>query len=132
MNPHNEAARCRLVTLLTYRSLAIPRVRLQHRDEINSARFGPDGQLVITASKDKTAQLWNPRTGETVGPPLTHSNAVNDARFSSDGSSILTVSESKSVRVWNTHTDKSSRSAGKPKPARFKLHGLVRRAQWFF
>ena len=30
-----------------------------HDEGINSAEFSPEGQTVVTASKDKTAKLWD-------------------------------------------------------------------------
>ena len=51
-----------------------------HQGAVRHAAFSPDGKLVVTASDDKTARLWEVATGQmlralpghqgTVGPPL--------------------------------------------------------------
>ena len=37
-----------------------------HTDTVNSAAFSPDGKLVVTASDDNTAKVWDVATGEEV------------------------------------------------------------------
>ena len=60
-----------------------------HTDLVYSAFFSPDGSLVLTASGDCTAKIWNATSGEClftlpgVSPPLS-------AVFSPDGESVLT------------------------------------------
>ncbi len=66
--------------------------------------FSPDGAHVATASLDKTARVWNARTGNPVTPPLVHSGRVIRARFSRDGKKLVTASEDKAVHVWSAHT----------------------------
>ena len=45
-------------------------VRLQHGGEVISAEFSPDGQRAVTASRDKTARLWDAESGKAIGEPL--------------------------------------------------------------
>ncbi len=40
-----------------------------HADAVNSAAFSPDGARVVTASKDKTARLWDAATGKRSRGP---------------------------------------------------------------
>ena len=35
-----------------------------------SAAFSPDGKRIVTASRDKTARLWDAETGKPIGEPL--------------------------------------------------------------
>ena len=35
-----------------------------------SAAFSPDGKRIVTASRDKTARLWDTETGKPIGEPL--------------------------------------------------------------
>jgi WD40 repeat protein len=37
-----------------------------HSDSVVSAAFSPDGQRGVTASKDKTARVWNAATGQVI------------------------------------------------------------------
>ncbi|MFN0054596.1 MAG: protein kinase domain-containing protein [Planctomycetales bacterium] len=72
-----------------------------HDKEVESAAFSPDGQRVVTASRDHTARVWNAFTGEAITPPLRHNHVVWKAAFSPDGRRILTASHDGTARVWN-------------------------------
>src|SRR5262249_987387 len=37
-----------------------------HTDRINRAWFSPNSSLIVTASDDKTARVWNSRTGQRI------------------------------------------------------------------
>ena len=69
-----------------------------------SAQFSPDGTRVVTASEDKTARVWDARTGAALGEPLRHEGRVNSAQFSPDGTRVVTASEDQTARVWDVIT----------------------------
>jgi WD40 repeat protein len=60
-----------------------------HRDDVTAVAFSPAGDLLVTASKDKTARIWDVATGELVRK-LQHNSAVRDAQFSPDGRWVVT------------------------------------------
>jgi WD40 repeat protein len=60
---------------------------------------------VLTASYDKTARLWEARTGRPLGIPLEHQDAVLAVAFSPDGRTVLTGSRDKTARLWDARTD---------------------------
>lgn len=68
------------------------------------APAAPGGAYLVTASDDRTAQVWNAATGAPVGKPLVHSSPVKSAIFSPDGTRILTVSRDRKAWVWNAAT----------------------------
>ena len=37
-----------------------------HRDQVHSAAYSPDGTRIVTASEDKTARVWDARTGSSL------------------------------------------------------------------
>lgn len=71
----------------------------RHGDAVNSVAFSPDGRLVLTASGDRTARLWDTATGKPVGPPMEHRDLVVAAAFSPDGKLILTGCADHTARV---------------------------------
>jgi WD40 repeat protein len=75
--------------------------RVRHADWVVSAMFSPDGQRIVTASRDHTARLWNANTGEPVGEPMRHYEDVTTAVFSPDGKRLITASDDGSARVWD-------------------------------
>jgi WD40 repeat protein len=77
---------------------------LNHVTTVMHVAFSPDGRLVLTASADNTAILWNAATGNQVLPPLKHGAAVRYACFSRDGRRLATASDDGVVQVWDAAT----------------------------
>ena len=71
-----------------------------HKDEVNSAFFSPDGKLVVTASDDHTAILWNALTGEPLLPAMEHKDKVYLAVFDGKGERVVTTSQDHEARIW--------------------------------
>jgi WD40 repeat protein/serine/threonine protein kinase len=70
-----------------------------HHANIHGLSFAPDGQSVVTASKDGTAKLWNPlRAVESTMLP----NSERLAWFSPDGARLLTLNRDGRLHRWHT------------------------------
>ena len=76
-------------------------VRLEHADEVTSARFSPDGRHVLTASRDGTATVWEVSSGLLAQRLCGHTGPVWGASWSPDGMRILTWSADASGRLWD-------------------------------
>jgi WD40 repeat protein len=68
-----------------------------------SARFSPDGKKLLTASRDRTAALWELATGQLVRE-FQHDQQVYNAVFSPDGRRIVTGDASRLAHVWDMET----------------------------
>jgi WD40 repeat protein len=81
----------------------------EHRSWVSSAVFSPDGKLVVTASDDGTARVWEWReaTGHTVEELRGHASGVRWAVFSPDGKWVVTTSWDNTARVWEASTGHS-------------------------
>jgi WD40 repeat protein len=81
---------------------------LHHRGPVARVSFSPrDGRLVLTASGDEMARLWDASTGRLVHLLRGHEDAVSDARFSPDGTRVVTASEDRDARIWSVATGRS-------------------------
>jgi WD40 repeat protein len=72
-----------------------------HTSVVVSAVFSPDGSRIVTASRDKTARLWDGRSGAALATLSGHTEDVNSAVFSPDGSRIVTASFDATARLWD-------------------------------
>jgi WD40 repeat protein len=88
--------------LIAHREKAVPiPIRLfAHDDVVYHASFDGDGARILTASWDKTAKLWETRSGNLI-LIFAHSAAVNMAKFSPDGTRVVTASADKTAKLWD-------------------------------
>src|SRR5262249_47991417 len=101
---------------------------LQHPEQVVFAKFSPDGRWVGTVS-GKTAQIWDPNTGQRLSVTNTHSIPIRFLAFSADSRRFLTVTEAlpgrgdgaagyqpDEARVWETPTGQPVGSANGVSP----------------
>ena len=79
---------------------------IRHADYVSSAVFSPDGKLVLTASRDNTARVFELATGKELQVLSGHTSYINSAEFSPDGKLVLTASEDKTARVFEVASGK--------------------------
>ena len=75
-----------------------------HDGPVTTAHFSQNGRWVVTASRDHTARVWDPATGQPVGNTLQHTGIVWQAVFSADGRRVATASADGTARVWDAET----------------------------
>jgi WD40 repeat protein len=97
------------MTLLT-RALGRDRLRAvlaEHKwsgGTVKAAAFSADGKLVVTASDDRTARIFDAGSGSGFVTLAGHTDTVNDAAFSSDAQLVVTASDDGTVRTWNARS----------------------------
>lgn len=80
---------------------------LGHNGPVYSGTFSPDGMLVLTASHDHTARLWDAASGKLRYVLRGHSDVVFSASFSPDGKQVLTASYDRTARLWDAVSGKT-------------------------
>jgi WD40 repeat protein/tRNA A-37 threonylcarbamoyl transferase component Bud32 len=75
-----------------------------HTHVIWDVAFSPDGQRVVSASSDKTARVWDVKTGQELVCFRGHSQEVYQVKFSPDGQRIASGSNDRTVKVWDAAT----------------------------
>ncbi len=76
----------------------------RHSDRVNSAHVSSDDKLVVTASNDNTAGIWDWITRTLIHSLRGHTDSVYSAQFSWDDKLIVTASRDGSAKIWDTHT----------------------------
>jgi WD40 repeat protein len=56
---------------------------------------------LITTSEDRTARVWDGKTGNMIAELRGHRNIIWRAEFAPDGQYVITASQDKTARIWN-------------------------------
>jgi WD40 repeat protein len=76
--------------------------------------FSPDGTRIVTGSGDRTAKVWDARTGTPQLELKGHTSHVWSVAFSPDGTRIVTGSSDGTAKVWDARTGEELK--GEPIP----------------
>ncbi|NEN90903.1 MAG: hypothetical protein F6K48_19095 [Okeania sp. SIO3H1] len=71
-----------------------------HGDVVWSVTFQPEGNLIASASVDKTIKLWT-HDGKLEKTLEGHTDSVSRISFSSDGKYLASASHDRTVKIWN-------------------------------
>jgi len=96
-----------IVGLVSATAVGQPRLVVQtgHTDLVSVADLSPDGRLLVTGGRDRTARLWEFSSGKELAM-LRHDAGVTAVHFSRDGRHIITASGNADVRIFDARSGK--------------------------
>lgn len=70
-----------------------------HDGDVMSVAFSPDGEVIASASADKTIKLWR-HDGKVLQTLKEHKGEVFSVSFSLDGKILISASSDKTIKLW--------------------------------
>ncbi|MCM1984579.1 protein kinase domain-containing protein [Lyngbya confervoides] len=96
-----------------------PLTRDSHNDAVTQVDISPDGQFLVSGSRDMTVKVWDLRQGRLLKSLTEHYEPINFVRFTPDGRALMSSSRSGDVVFWTfpqgtllRKLDKSSETGG--------------------
>lgn len=77
-----------------------------HCGDINSMRFFPSGQVILTGSMDMQLRIWSVPDGTCSSTLVGHTRAVTDSVVVGNGKDVCSSSLDGTVRLWNAESGK--------------------------
>ncbi len=75
-----------------------------HSGIVTAASFSPDRTRIVTASYDRSAKVWDAKTGQQLTTLFGHSDRIASVSFDRDGRRVVTASWDKSAKIWDLDT----------------------------
>ena len=83
------------------------RILSGHAGGVFGVDVSPDGNLIVSASGDKTLKLWDMHSGREIYTLSSHAGHVNACQFSPDGRLIVSASSDFTLKLWDVATGKA-------------------------
>lgn len=96
---------------------------ITHDEWGHSATFSPDGNRLVTVSKDKAVRVWEVASGKLLGQPVLHAGDILSAFFSSDGRRVVTIAEGEATPLWDADGPVGEPTAERVRLVSFSLDG---------
>jgi WD40 repeat protein len=75
-----------------------------HDDIVYETAWLGDGNVIVTASADRTVRVWQTATGKEIAKLVGHSGPVLCLAVSPDAALLCTGSTDQTIRVWDTRS----------------------------
>ena len=76
-----------------------------HGQRVNAVSYGPKGELIATASSDRTIKIWD-REGKLLFTLTGHQDRVTDLTFAPNGKFLASASADNTIRLWSIANDR--------------------------
>lgn len=88
------------ITLWNTETQKVATTLVGHTRFVTALAFSPDGDLLASASQDRTVRLWDVAKGEEIYRLKGHTNTVCTVAFSPDGKTIASAGTDREIRLW--------------------------------
>ncbi len=105
LDPHAHSASDLTFRLLTEQRANTSVRLLGQAGLFTTVSYSPDGSKILTTATDRTARLWDARTGAPLAV-LKHDDEIAAAVFSADSKRIATGTDAGVVTIWDSSTGK--------------------------
>ncbi|MHC4440809.1 MAG: WD40 domain-containing protein, partial [Planctomycetota bacterium] len=78
-----------------------------HSHFVSCVSFSPNGDILASASYDKTVKLWNPANGQ-LKRTMPHAAQVRSLSFSPDGKTLATGCYDGTLRLWDVYAGQTT------------------------
>jgi WD40 repeat protein len=75
-----------------------------HTRPVFSCSFSPDGEFILSGSRDRTMKIWDAMTGKEIRTLSGYMDSIRACSFSPDGRSIVSESEDGFLKLWDEKT----------------------------
>ena len=80
----------------------------QHADWVTSLAFSNDESKLASASRDRTARIFDVKTGDLLETYAEHLQPLYAVAFSDDGKTVFSGGREKKIHSWQTHEAKKN------------------------
>ncbi|KAG9065468.1 hypothetical protein KI688_001751 [Linnemannia hyalina] len=79
-------------------------------DWLEDVAFSPNGELIVSSSRDNIVRLWDTSSGQLISRLSGHRNEITICTFSPDGLQIASGDQDGIIRLWEVNTINRSSS----------------------
>jgi WD40 repeat protein len=102
-----------------------------HWGGISAMALRPDRQLLVSATRTGTINLWNCRSGTIIAATPAHTGKITSLALSPNGRILISSGADGQVKIWRLRSDRFWRPAGLQLRQSFQAHrGAVNAIAW--